>query len=367
MSSEKKTVLYETHIELGAKMAPFGGYIMPIQYTGIVKEHAATRTAAALFDTCHMGEFILRGPNALADLEKLITCPLASLEDGQCRYGMLCNENGGVIDDLLTYRISATEYMLVVNAGTRENDFNWISSHLSGDTEIEDVSDSTAKIDLQGPQAPKMMNKLFADGIDDLRYFRFKHSTYKGEPVIISRTGYTGEVGFELYCPPQLAADFWREAMELGAVCAGLGARDTLRLEIGMPLYGHELNEERNMAESGFARSIDCTKEFIGCSTVCDPQKQTEKMVGIVLDSKRAARAGDTIADADGQPVGIVTSGSISPSLGTAIALGYVKKDAVNEGDKVQLQTARTTLDGTVSPLPMYTEGTARKKMERFL
>jgi len=367
MSGEKKTVLYDTHIELGAKMAPFGGYIMPIQYTGIVKEHEATRKQAALFDTCHMGEFFLSGPNALTDLEKLITCDLSSLEDGQCRYGMLCNEGGGVIDDLLTYRISATEYMLVVNAGTQDNDFEWVKSHLSADTEIENRSAATAKIDLQGPDSPKMMNKLIPEGISELRYFRFKYATYKGQEIIVSRTGYTGEVGFEVYAPLELAATFWQEAMQLGAACAGLGARDTLRLEIGMPLYGHEMNDERNVAESGFDRSIACDKEFIGSPVVCDPAQKKESMIGIILAGRRAAREGDIIKTPDGTVIGAVTSGSMSPSLGTAIALGYVNCAHANEGTKVLLQTARKDLEGVIAPLPLYTESTARKKLARFL
>ena len=367
MSEDKKTVLYETHIALGAKMAPFGGYVMPIQYAGIVKEHEAARKHAALFDTCHMGEFFLSGPNALSDLENLITCDLASLENGRCRYGMLCNEHGGVIDDLLTYRISATEYMLVVNAGTQDNDFEWIKSHLSPDTKIENRSAETSKIDLQGPDSPKMMNKLIEEGISELRYFRFKYATYKGQQIIVSRTGYTGEIGFEIYAPPELAKTFWEEAMHLGAVPAGLGARDTLRLEMGMPLYGHEINKKRNAAESGFIRAISYGKDFIGSRIICDPAQKKESLVGIILDSRRAARETDIITTPDGTTIGAVTSGSISPSLGTAIALGYIDRSYANKGTRVLLRTARKNLEGTISPLPLYTEGTARKKLARFL
>jgi aminomethyltransferase len=367
MSNEKKTVLYDTHIELGARMAPFGGFIMPIQYTGIVKEHEATRTQAALFDTCHMGEFRVQGPTALADLEKLITCPLASLEIGQCRYGMLCNESGGVIDDLLTYRIADDQFMLVVNAGTQDNDFEWIKQHSSSSTTIENISGQTAKIDLQGPASPKMMNTIIDGDISDLRYFRFKTTTYKGQSVIISRTGYTGEVGFEIYCPNDLAELFWKDAMQLGAVCAGLGARDTLRLEIGMPLYGHELSQTRNAAEAGFDRSLDCTKKFFGSSVVCDAALRREAMVGIVLDSRRAAREGDLILTEDGTQIGSVTSGSISPSLQTAIALGYVAADQAEAGKRVVLQTARKALEGTIQTLPLYAAATARKKLSNFL
>jgi len=367
MSDNKKTILYDTHVTLGAKMAPFGGFIMPIQYTGIVKEHEATRTQATLFDTCHMGEFYLSGPNALADLEGLITCTISTLENGQCRYGMLCNEQGGVIDDLLTYRIAETEFMLVVNAGTQDNDFEWIKARLSGDTKIENRSAETAKIDLQGPASPKMMNAILEEGISELRYFRFKHTTYKGQSIIVSRTGYTGEVGFEIYTPNRLAKTFWDEAMQQGATCAGLGARDTLRLEIGMPLYGHEMSENRNAAEAGFTRSIADDKEFIGSSIICDPKQKKESMIGIVLEGRRAAREGNTIQTTDGTPIGAITSGSISPSLGTAIALGYVPCDQAIEGKNIVIQTARKALPAIISALPIYKEGTARKKLSRFL
>ena len=367
MSEEKKTILYDTHIELGAKTAPFGGFIMPIQYTGIVKEHEAVRNRAALFDTCHMGEFFLKGQNALADLEKLITSKLSTLENGQCRYGMLCNEQGGVIDDLLTYRIAEDEFMLVVNAGTQDNDFKWIKDRISAATEIENRSAETAKIDLQGPDSPKMMNAILEEGISELRYFRFKETTYKGHKIIVSRTGYTGEVGFEIYVPLELAKTFWNEAMHLGAACAGLGARDTLRLEIGMPLYGHELSETRNAAEAGFARSIADDKDFIGSSIICDPAQKKEVMTGIILDGRRAAREGDIIKTTSGTAIGAVTSGSMSPSLGTAIAMGYVSCEHADTGNKVILETARKALEGTISNLPMYAEGTARKKLSRFL
>jgi aminomethyltransferase len=257
--------------------------------------------------------------------------------------------------------------MLVVNAGTQSKDFNWISSHIAADTKLENISEKTAKIDLQGPDAPKIMNAIFSDGITNLRYFRFKHSTYRGEDVIISRTGYTGEIGFELYCPPHLAATFWHEAMEHGAVCAGLGARDTLRLEVGMPLYGHELNENRNVAQVGFDRSIDCSKKFIGHSAVCAPDAKSEILVGIRLDSKRAAREGDTVHTITEEPIGIITSGSISPSLGTAIALAYITAEHAANDTQVSIHTSRKTLSGTIASLPIYTDGTARKKMERFL
>jgi aminomethyltransferase len=212
-----------------------------------------------------------------------------------------------------------------------------------------------------------MMNAILEEGISDLRYFRFKETAYKGQKIIASRTGYTGEVGFEVYLPLELAKTFWNEAMQFGAACAGLGARDTLRLEIGMPLYGHELSETRNAAEAGFARSIADDKDFIGSSIICDPAQKKNMMVGIVLAGRRAAREGDIIKTAAGAAIGSVTSGSMSPSLGTAIAMGYVTCESAGTGSKVILETARKALEGTISSLPLYTEGTARKKLSRFL
>jgi len=366
MSNDKRTPLYDTHINLGARMAPFGGFAMPIQYTGIFKEHEATRSGATLFDTCHMGEFVLSGPTVVEDLETLLSCPTANLEHGQCRYGLLCNEAGGVIDDLLVYRITDQEFMLVVNAGTQEGDAEWIQAHLSPDTQFENRSATTAKIDLQGPASPPIMNGLVEDGIMDLRFYRFKQTTYRGEPVVVSRTGYTGEVGFEIYLPTNLAAVFWDDAMQQGAACAGLGARDTLRLEMGMPLYGHELTTTRNAAEAGFPRATANDKAFIGHNVVRDANRQRDALVGIRLEGRRAAREGDAILAADDTPLGTVTSGSIAPSLGVAIALGYVPRDQAATGTSVTLQTARKALAGTIVKLPFYDGATARKSLSTF-
>jgi aminomethyltransferase len=366
MPDTKHTPLYDTHIALGAKMAPFGGCLMPIQYTGIFKEHEATRTGATLFDTCHMGEFHLQGTGVIEDLERLVSCPIADLDPGQCRYGMLCNEEGGVIDDLLVYRLGNQAFMLVVNAGTQDGDFDWIREHCSPGTRIENRSATTAKIDLQGPGSPRIMNALVTDGILDLKYYRFKHTTYRRRPVLVSRTGYTGEVGFEIYLSPELAPRFWKDAMEAGAVCAGLGARDTLRLEMGMPLYGHELTTSRNAAEAGFARAIASDKPFIGHATVHNSDARQDALVGIQLDGRQAAREGDHVALPDGTPIGTVTSGSFAPSLGVAIALAYVRRKDAETGASVQLITRRKPLPGRIVLPPFYTDATARKPLSFF-
>jgi len=363
----ERTALYDTHVALAAKMAPFGGYMMPIQYEGIIKEHSATRSSSALFDTCHMGEILVSGDSALDDLEKIVSCDLATLFAGQCRYGFMCNEQGGVIDDLLVYRMSDTSFMLVVNAGTRNSDFEWVTSHLSDSTRAEDLSASTAKVDLQGPASPRIMQALIPEGIADLKFYRFKHATYGGRKALVSRTGYTGEIGFELYCTPKSAAVFWNECVAMGASPAGLGARDTLRLEIGMPLYGHELDATRNAAESGFARAISATKSFIGSGVVLDSSRNTASLVGLEFDGRRTARHGDAIEDTDGNRVGTVTSGSFSPSLGKAIALGYIDNAMLANETPLAVRAARGVLAAAVVRAPFYKDGTARRRIADFL
>ena len=363
----KKTCLHGLHERLNAKMAGFGGYRMPIQYSGIIKEHQACREAAVLFDTDHMGEFKLTGRNALKDIESLVSCDVASMTNGQCRYGMMCNEHGGVVDDLLVYRLGDSDFMLVVNAGTKENDFEWIKKQLSGDTKLEDQSSQTAKIDLQGPNSPGIIQQLLKESINGLKFYRFMHNEYHGSSVIVSRTGYTGEMGFEIYLNPELAHDFWKGCMDLGAVPAGLGARDTLRLEMGMPLYGHELDVGRNAGESGFERSITDKKDFTGSSVVNDRSIRRSKLTGIALASRRAARQRDEILDNSGNKIGIITSGSFSPSLGCAIALGYVELAFIKPGTQLKIKSPRYELEGKVVRTPFYGSATGRRPVKDFL
>ena len=264
-----------------------------------------------LFDTCHMGEFLVEGPQAIAELERIVTCAVASLAEGQCRYAMLCNAEGGVIDDLLVYRLGAQRVMLVVNAGTQDGDAEWIVEHLGDRTTFRNCSDATAKIDLQGPQAPRIVQRLLGDAIVGLRYYQFVQTVYRDEPVLLSRTGYTGEVGVELYAAPDQAIAFWHDCMELGAEPAGLGARDTLRLEAGMPLYGHELTAERNAAESGFTRSIAQDKCFMGSDVLQDAGRRRHALVGLTLDGRRAARQGDRLRDAGARPLVLLRAGAM--------------------------------------------------------
>jgi len=362
----RKTVLFDRHAQLGARMAPFGGYLMPISYTGILAEHKAARTAVAVFDTCHMGEFHVSGETALADLENLVSCDLACLAVGRCRYGRLCNPEGGVMDDLLVYRLDDAGFMLVVNAGTQAGDFEWISSHISARTAIRNISESTAKMDVQGPGAPRIIQRLMDAPIDGLRFYGFHRNTCNGQPVLLSRTGYTGEIGFEMYTDPAIIVPLWDICMEEGGVAAGLGARDTLRLEIGMPLYGHELKSERNAGEAGFGAFISNTKEFIGSTAIRNAADRKERLIGMVFEGRQSAREGNRVLSETGAIIGTVTSGSFAPSLGYSIALGYVDSEFSAAGTRIEVEARRLMKAEVVKP-PFYKEGTARQALTGFL
>ena len=363
----KPTLLLERHLSLGAKMAPFGGFLMPIQYSGIVREHEAVRTATGLFDTCHMGEFHFTGTEAVADLERLVSCNVASLGIGQCRYGLLCNPAGGVIDDLILYRKGDAEFMMVVNAGTQAGDLAWIRDHLRAGTDVTDLSGETGKLDLQGPGAPAMLAGLLDVPFNGLKYFRFMDNTLEGEPVLVSRTGYTGEIGFELYASESMTLRLWDRLLEGGAQPAGLGARDTLRLEVGLPLYGHEMDVKRNAAESGFTSVLSSDKDFVGCESVRRVSPSSSSLMGVLLEGRRAAREGDVVQLAGGEAVGVVTSGSFAPSLGCAIALAYIRCAHADAGRAVEVVTARQVLSGKLVHTPFYRNGTVRKALINFL
>jgi aminomethyltransferase len=363
----KKTIFYDTHVALNAQMAPFGGYTMPIRYEGIIKEHMTTRAGAALFDTCHMGEFRIEGKSSLSDLESLLSCDVASLKIGRCRYGFMCNPGGGVIDDLLIYRLGDNAFFMVVNASTRENDFAWIGKNISATTVITDVSEETAKIDLQGPGSAVIARRLFNLPVDDMPYYSFVHNSYKSKELLLSRTGYTGEIGFEVFCDAENARAIWNEAMALGARPVGLGARDTLRLEMGYPLYGHELDERHNAAESGLTRAIKQDKRFIGWEFVRNTKKITWLLSGILLDDRRTARTGDRIYDMQKNEIGTVTSGSFAPSVERAVAMGYIHKEYNRIGDMVIIAADRYELTGKISETPFYKNGTARKKLSYYI
>jgi aminomethyltransferase len=355
----KKTILHEKHLALDARMGEFGGWDMPIQYAGILAEHQQTRTAASLFDICHMGEFEISGPTAEADLDRLLTCSIATLDVGQVRYGYLLNKAGGVLDDLTVYRIANDRFWLVVNAGTATTDAAWIREHLQQTTGFNDVSDQFAKLDLQGPAARSVLQVVCEDSFADLRYFRFQ-SLKDGW---VSRTGYTGELGYEVYVPIDEAAALW-DAFLAHPKCApaGLGARDTLRLEMGYPLYGHELDAMHSPVETGDGLFIDWNKAFMGKARCeVDRAERSQRVVGLQLASKRAAREQDRVYYKD-QLVGYVTSGSLAPSLDVAVALARVHGSCCEVGQMLQVEIRGRFQEAQVVSLPFYQSGSARVK-----
>ncbi|AKJ65251.1 glycine cleavage system aminomethyltransferase GcvT [Kiritimatiella glycovorans] len=364
--TEKLTPLYDCHVEADARMTPFGGYLLPVTYEGILAEHRAAREGAALFDTSHMGEIMIEGPAAIADLERLLSCRISSLKPGRCRYGLMCRPDGGVLDDLIVYRFGNEAFMLVVNAGTRVRDLEWIRGHTAAETQVKDRSDSTAKIDLQGPDAPRIACALLDPAPNSLSFFSFTRTHFREHELLVSRTGYTGEVGFEFYIDSEAAPRLWNACLRQGAEPSGLGARDTLRLEAGLPLYGHELTEERNAGESGFHFAIDDSKAFIGADAI---RKRTPSRVlcGLELDGRRAAREGSAVLDTRGAQVGTVTSGSFAPSVGNAVALAYIDRRAADGHSAFKLDAGRKTIAAERCDTPFYRGGTARQPLQRFL
>ncbi|MDR2574677.1 MAG: glycine cleavage system aminomethyltransferase GcvT [Desulfovibrio sp.] len=355
--SELRTPLTGRHIALGSKMAPFAGWLMPIQYEGIMAEHDHTRKHAGLFDICHMGEFRIEGPGAESALARAASHNLATLKEGRCRYGFLLNQQGGVLDDCIVYRFAPNSFMLVVNAARAAEDFAALRERLPLSVTLTDISTSTAKIDLQGPDSLPVLERISGENFHDLAYFSFRQSSFNGAPLLVSRTGYTGELGYELYLPPEKAESLWDALLTDDRVKpVGLGARDTLRLEAALPLYGHELDEAHTPAEAGFASLLTNREDYVGKSGALNIR---ERLIGLHLEGRRAARAGDTLTLPDGTAVGRVTSGSFAPSLGRAVALAFV--DAAHaETEYFVISTARNELTASRASLPFYTQGTAR-------
>lgn len=364
----KRTPLYEEHVAAGAKIVPFAGFEMPVQYpTGITAEHRAVREAAGLFDVSHMGEFVVSGPQAL-DLVQLISVNDASkLEIGQAQYSAMCRESGGVVDDLLVYRF-ADRYMLVVNASNLEKDWEWVSSHADGlDVSVENASDRTALLAVQGPRARDVLSSLVSVDLDSVRYYRFVEGEVAGVPAVISGTGYTGEDGFELYLAADDAVTVWRALVAggepAGMRLAGLGARDSLRLEMGYALYGHELDESHTPLEGGLGWITKLDKEaFEGRAALLEQKANgvARRLVGLVATERGFPRAGYDIVS-DGEVVGTVTSGTVSPSLGVGIAMGYVPIGVAGEGTSVSIDARGKPIAAVVSATPFYKKGSIRR------
>ena len=360
----KRTPLYDEHVALGGKMVPFAGYEMPVQYpTGITAEHHAVRTAAGLFDASHMGEFLVRGPDALALIQKVSVNDASTLDVGQCQYTALCFENGGILDDFLVYRME-DQYMLVVNASRREEDWEWITGHSEGmDVELVDLSDGMALLALQGPAAQELLAPLTDADLEAVGYYRFTEGAVAGSSAIISRTGYTGEDGFELYVPTEDAAAVWRKLVENGAVPAGLGSRDSLRLEVGFALNGNDIDSQHTPLEAGLGWLVKLGKDDFVARDVLVKQKEDGlpvRLVGIRLTERGFPRPGYPIVF-EGTDVGVVSSGTVSPSLGYGIAMGYVPPDMAAPDTALGVRVRDKVIPGVVQRPPFYTEGTVRR------
>ena len=359
-----RTPLYDEHVRLGARIVDFSGWEMPVVYGGIIDEHRFTREHCSLFDTCHMGKFEIRGRAAQADLERILTQPLAALAPGRGAYGYILNEKGGVLDDQICFRRSADCFWLIVNAGTTPSNEEWVRSRLSPESVLVDLSLRYAKFDVQGPKARESMDRAFGAAMPDMKYFHLREVDLLGMSCMVSRTGYTGEFGYELFTPIDSCADFWRRLLAGGgARPAGLGARDTLRVEMGYPLYGHELGPGRTPAGIGGARFMNMDKDFTGRDAV---RSELERggfnvLAGLRLEGRASARSGDRVV-MDGVPVGEVTSGLFAPSLGVAVAMAYVAPSAAAPGARLGIDVRGRLLPAKVVGLPFHKSGTCRRK-----
>lgn len=336
------TPLHAQHVALKARMVPFGGWEMPVQYAGILEEHQATRQAIGLFDVSHMGEFALRGPGAAAFLARMVPGDVLNLPVGKCLYTQFTRPNGGVVDDTIICRQS-DRYLLVVNASNIAKDWAWLSEHRPADAELENLSEAMAMIAVQGPKADALMRTIASPEIPALPFFGIADGEVLGVKMTVSRTGYTGEDGFELYMPSEAAVTIWNGLLEsgkdYGIQPCGLGARDTLRLEAGLPLYGHELNDETTPIESSFAWTVKSTADYLG-REIIERQKAegtTKKLVGLKLLGKQIAREGYAVHVGETK-VGQVASGSPSPTLGHPIATAFVDPAKVKIGDSVEVE-----------------------------
>ena len=355
--SNLRTPLFQWHVDHKARMVPFGGWDMPVQYSGVVAEHKIVRSAAGLFDISHMARLSFGGDDALKLLETVFTNSVATMKDGQVRYGLVCNESGFILDDILVYRWPYG-YAAVVNASNREKIVAWLKQHSTGlDVEIQDQTIDTAMVAVQGPEAVKMCAGMFADDVSGLKYYFATPTRYKDRGCVVSRTGYTGEDGLEVMVPNALAVTLWDELAAKGAVPCGLGARDTLRLEAAMPLYGHELGESIDPIQAGLSWAVKLDKgDFIGRDAIrklgADASRPVR--VGLELEGKRAAREGCGLLGVGDEAVGTVTSGSFCPWVEKSIAMAYVKPTHAAVGTPLDVDIRGTTAPATVVPLPFY-------------
>ncbi|NNC86091.1 MAG: glycine cleavage system aminomethyltransferase GcvT, partial [Bacteroidia bacterium] len=351
----KTTSLSHKHIELGAKMVEFAGYQMPIQYSGIKDEHMCVRNQVGVFDVSHMGEFIIKGKGALELVQWVSSNDAAKLTPGKIQYAYLPNETGGVIDDMLVYCLEDGVYMLVVNASNIEKDWNWIKSQNKFGAEMHNISDKTTLLAVQGPNATKLLQHFTDFNLDDVKYYNFVKGKFAGEEnVLISATGYTGAGGFEIYFENNAAENIWNELMKqgenYGLKPCGLGARDTLRLEMGYCLYGNDIDDTTSPLEAGLGWTTKFTKEFVNSTNLKNQKEQgvANKLVGFEMPEKKIPRQGYEIKNADGSVIGKVTSGSLSPMLNRGIGMGYVPKELSKEGSTIYIDIRGKLIEAEV-------------------
>lgn len=355
------TALTDKHISLGAKMVPFAGYNMPVQYEGINAEHNTVRNGVGVFDVSHMGEFILKGEKALDLIQRVTSNDASKLYDGKVQYSCLPNEQGGIVDDLLVYRIDDKTYMLVVNASNIEKDWNWIQKFNTEGVEMHNISDKTSLLAIQGPKAAEALQKLTDIDLASMEYYNFKKGMFAGvDNVIVSATGYTGAGGFEIYFENDKAYTIWDAIFEAGAEFGikpiGLGARDTLRLEMGFCLYGNDIDDTTSPIEAGLGWITKFTKPFTN-SEALQAQKEAgiqKKLIGFEMIDRGIPRHDYEIVDEAGQVIGRVTSGTQSPSLQKAIGMGYVNLDKAKEGTEIYIHIRNAKIKAKVVKFPFY-------------
>jgi aminomethyltransferase len=356
----KKTPLHEVHKKLGARIVGFAGWEMPLKYTGEIEEHRAVRSSCGLFDVSHMGEVEVSGPGALDAVQRLTTNDASILTDGQCQYTLILNPGGGIVDDCIVYRFSSESFLFCVNAANTEKVFEWISAHCSGvltsEVGVEDRSASIAQLALQGPESAKVIESLATPEISAVRHFHFVTTNVCGVEAVISRTGYTGEDGFELYVDSDNAEVLWQAIMDagstLGLLPSGLAARDSLRLEMGYPLYGNELGEDTTPIEAGLKNFVNLDKDFIGKEAL-ERKRVGRSLVGFEMAGQGIARPHYKILK-DGKIVGEVTSGSFSPTLKRAIGLGYADSRLTRPGTAIDIEIRKRVVKAVIVETPFY-------------
>jgi aminomethyltransferase len=357
----KKTALYNKHVELGAKMVPFAGYQMPVQYSGVNAEHLNVRDNVGVFDVSHMGEFIVSGENALNLIQKISSNDASKLFPGRAQYSYLPNDNGGVVDDLIIYMISEEKYLLVVNASNIEKDWNWINKHNDVGAELENISDQMSLLAVQGPKAVDLLQELTKIDLNDIKFYHFVQGEIAGiDNVIISATGYTGSGGFELYVNNNVAERLWDEILKAGDQFniepAGLAARDTLRLEMGYCLYGNDIDDKTSPISAGLGWVTKFTKSFIG-DQILKNQKENgvdKKLVAFKLLDRGIPRKDYLIVDENQNEIGIVTSGTMGPSVKLSIGLGYVKTEFTSVGSTIYLSIRNKFIAAEIVKLPFF-------------